>query len=429
MKRLLFDVPKWHLLQHRDHRGRPLPAPSDDRFTQLEDELFERLYCGDPERLTDPPDPQLAAWADQLHSTLDQLPAFNRLSAECRGNPAAAAAAVETLLEKLRPTLPPAAPAPPVRSTPPLRPAALSACLAASKTVEDLHDATQALSQVLFESPGTLHAANPPGSGARAIPLAARLRGDRRLQRIALLAGRLKRIAASKRRQRVRHGADELTDVEQGDNLARALPSELAKLAQPRRRLAFFRSLLERQVLQYQLVGSETLGKGPLVLLLDKSGSMATGDGSRDIWASALALALLEHAHSERRPFALVAFNGGITYDAIIKPGDRLPEEALFVSCDGGTSISTAVERGLEIIRSAQGALRKADLVLITDGQDNATSNAASLREQARALNVSLLGLAIAFPAEQLSDWCDHAYGITDLSTVDPGAANALFAE
>ena len=62
------------------------------------------------------------------------------------------------------------------------------------------------------------------------------------------------------------------------------------------------RSLLERQILQYQLSGAETLGRGPLVLLLDKSGSM---DGTKDLWATALSLALLEHAQAERRPFAI----------------------------------------------------------------------------------------------------------------------------
>ena len=55
--------------------------------------------------------------------------------------------------------------------------------------------------------------------------------------------------------------------------------------------------------MQYLLSGNEPLGKGPLVVLLDKSGSM---DGPRDIWATALSLALLDQAHRERRPFALV---------------------------------------------------------------------------------------------------------------------------
>jgi uncharacterized protein with von Willebrand factor type A (vWA) domain len=426
MKRLLFDVPKWHLLQHRDARGLPLPSPSDDRFLQLQDELFERLYCGEPERLAHSDDPALRTWAEHIHSTLDALPAFGRLSAECRGNPGAAAAAVDTLLQRLRPALPPVAPPPESRAAPVLRPAALAGSQAASKTVEEFHEATNGLGNVLFEAPGTLQAATAPGSGERTLPLALRLRSDRRLKRIALLAGRLKRIAASKRRQRVRHGADEITDIEQGAHLGRALPSELGKLAHPRRRLDFFRSLLERQILQYQLVGSEQLGRGPLVLLLDKSASMATGDGSRDVWASALALALLEHAHAERRTFALVAFNGGITYEATIRPTERLPQEALFVTCTGGTRIATAVDRGLQLV-AAGAALRKADLVLITDGRDDAIEDAPALRARARALNASILGLAIDSPAEQLDVWCDHAYGITDLSTVNTDAANALF--
>ena len=44
-----------------------------------------------------------------------------------------------------------------------------------------------------------------------------------------MAAGRFKRIAAAKRRSKVRHGADEIADIEQGADLGRLLPSELAK--------------------------------------------------------------------------------------------------------------------------------------------------------------------------------------------------------
>jgi len=79
--------------------------------------------------------------------------------------------------------------------------------------------------------------------------------------------------------------------------------------------LQMFRAV-QRQVLQYQLSGNEVLGRGPLVLLLDKSGSM---EGPKDTWATALALALLEHAHAERRPFALIDFNGSVTYETTVE--------------------------------------------------------------------------------------------------------------
>ncbi len=233
----------------------------------------------------------------------------------------------------------------------------------------------------------------------------------------------MKRIAATKRRQRVRHGADEITDIEQGADLARALPAELAKLCHPRRRLDFMRTLLERQVLQYQLSGNETLGRGPLVLLLDKSGSM---EGPKDTWATALALALLEHAHAERRAFALIDFNGHVTYEATVEPGGQLPHEALFVSCGGGTSIATAFERGLEIIATHPRALRRSDIVLITDGGSD-PARAPALRDQARTRQVTSLGLAIEVSREMLDPWCDEAHAVSTLSTLDENIAGPLF--
>jgi hypothetical protein len=98
-----------------------------------------------------------------------------------------------------------------------------------------------------------------------------------------------------------------------------------------------------RQVLQYQLIGNEPLGRGPLMVLLDKSGSM---DGPRDIWATALSLALLDQAQCERRTFALLAFDYRVKFEAVVKPGEPLPEEALFTACAGGTEIGVALARG-----------------------------------------------------------------------------------
>ena len=139
-----------------------------------------------------------------------------------------------------------------------------------------------------------------------------------------MLAGRFKRIAASKRRQKVRHGADEVTDIEMGADLGRLLPSELVKLTHRTHRMLLLKNLLERQAMQYQLVGNEPLGKGPLVVLLDKSGSM---DGPRDIWATALSLALLDQAHRERRTFALLAFDYRVKFEAVVKPGEPFPKK------------------------------------------------------------------------------------------------------
>lgn len=430
MRRLIFDVPKWHLIQHRDARGLPLPASNDTPSRRLEDELFERLYAGECDRLAaGDAVPALRTWAERLHASCEALPQFGRLAAECCGDAAAAAVAVESLFDELGDLPEPEQPAPaaaPGSAKDPLRRPLVAACAAASRVVEELREATEGLAGVGF-APETSTLRGGAGDGARARPLAARLRSDSRLRRIALLAGRMKRIAASKRRARVRHGADEVTDVTQGADLARALPVELARLTDPRRRLDFFRSLAERQILQYQLVGSESLGRGPLVVLLDKSSSMDEGGGLKDVWATALALALFEHARAEGRPFALVAYNAAPFYVEVVRPGAPVPEEALFVRCGGGTSIAAAVERGLEIIADVRGGLRSADLVLVSDGEDDAGA-APSVRERAAALGVSIFGLAIGISGAALAPWCDEAHGVTDLATLEPTVANALFA-
>jgi Mg-chelatase subunit ChlD len=430
MKRLLFNVSRWHLLLHREHRQMPRAHDRDAPLVRLEDELFERLYTGEGELL--PPErmnPLLRPWAERFHATCEKLPVFTRLAEECRGDAAAAAAAVETILQEMQvpPPEAPPSPEPPGSSKDPLRRPLGAACARASRAVEELRDATEGLAQVEFtggHAPGTGTQNGVPGERPEIRPLAARLKNDERLRRIATLAGRFKRIAANKRRQRVKHGADEITDVEQGSDLARALPSELSKLSHRLLRLDFMRSMLERQVLQYQLSGTATLGKGPLVVVLDKSGSM---DGPRDIWATALALALLDHARRERRMYALLGFDYRVKFEAVVKPGEPLPEEGLFVGCAGGTEISAALARGLEIICGHPGALRKADLVLVTDGGSDPGS-APKVREEAAELGVTILGLGIGVEREWLLPWCDEVQAVTSLSTVDDAIAAPLFA-
>jgi uncharacterized protein with von Willebrand factor type A (vWA) domain len=270
---------------------------------------------------------------------------------------------------------------------------------------------------------GGTGAPGAPQADGRVRSLAARLRDDARLRRIAQLAGRFKRIAGAKRRSKVRHGADEVVDVEQGADLGRLLPLELVQLVHPRTRLLALRNLIERQCLQYRLEGTETLGRGPLVVAIDKSGSM---EGERDTWATAVALALLDLAQAEKRPFALLCFDGAVKHESIVMPGHALPEVGLFVPADGGTNIEAVVRRGLEIIEQHPGALRKADIVLITDG-GSSSDNAPELRDRAAKLGVTVLGIAIDVEPSRLESWCDQVVGVHDMSRVDDKSAEALF--
>ncbi len=419
MKRIINDVPRWSIYLHRAARGLDQVDRSDPRELRFQDELFERLYAGELERLPEhDQDAELRTWAEKVHAACDQLPDFGRLSTECRGDADAAATAVETLMAELQPHMQEV-------DTAALRRTIRSGCEHASAAVEELRESAEGLEQVTFgrlPGTGTVNGEMRPCSAAR--ELARLIRDDHRLKRIALLAGRFKRIAAMKQRQKVRHGADEITDVEQGADLGRLLPAELVKLVHPKLRLALLRDLSERRCLQYALTGTETLGKGPLVVCLDKSGSM---DGPPDIWATAVALALLDIAQRQRRPFALLGFDDIVKQEVIVKLGGRFPAAELFLSCGGGTDIANVIDRGLSVIEQNPGALRKADLVLITDG-GSAIDRAPELRTRAAALGVTILGFGIGINQGALAPWCDEAQAVVDLDRIDDKAAEQLFA-
>ena len=423
MKRVIYDVPRWHAYLHRDARGLEVAGDRDSPVTKFEDEVFDRLYSGELTRLpARQQDPKLKTWAEGVHKACEELPAFGRLVAECQGEAMAAGTAVETLMAVLKPQVP-SDPQQQAQDT--IRRSIGSACEKASRAVDELRDTLEGLAEVgMTGMPGTRTATGGQLSAKSIRALAARLKTDARLKQIAMLAGRFKRIAASKRRQKLKQGTDEISDIEQGADLGRLLPSELMQLTHRTRRLLLLKNLLERQAMQYQLIGTQPLGKGPLVVLLDKSGSM---DGPRDVWATALALALLDQAQRERRSFALVAFDYRVKFEAVVRPGEPLPEAALFTACVGGTEIADAVARGLELIRTNQGQLRRADIVLVTDGGSDAQM-APKLREQAAELGVTVLGLGIAVEREWLAPWCDDIQAITDITRLDDEAATKLFA-
>lgn len=413
MRRIVYDVPRWSIFVHREARGLGQVDRDDPPGRRFEDELFERLYAGELESLPEfERDRVFGAWAERVHGTCGQLPAFERLAAECRGDADAAGTALESLLEALRPDMEDAE----------LRRATRWACDKAAQAVEDLRDAIAGLEHVGFghaTGPGSAHG----GDGAMARSLAARLKNDERLRRIAHLAGRFRRIAAARRRSRVRHGCDEIVDVEQGADLGRLLPSELVRLVHPRQRLAMLRDFLERKCQQYELAGTETLGKGPVVVCLDKSGSM---EGPSDVWATAVALALLDMAQRERRPFVLLGFDGTVKFEAIVEPGEVLPADGLFVACDGGTDIDGVVSRGLDIVEHHPGALRKADMVLITDGQ-SPSDKAHELRQRAAALEMTIVGIGIGIAPASLTPWCNEVHGVLDLGRIDQKTSDLLF--
>jgi len=441
MKRITSDVPKVDVLWHRDERKMDLPDAKDSPRMQVEDEIYERLYSGELDLLApDKVDAQMGQWALNFHQQAENSPRYQRLADEVRGDSFASACATEEIAkacaipdpepqDKNNPeTDENGNPVPPT-PMPPMDPSAMRRALnagvmQATAAVQEARDVQEGLKGCGWGA-GT-GSANGEGQmdGQKVRDLVKMVRERPALLKIAELAGRFKRIAAHKRRTRVRHGQDELQDIEQGGDIARLIPAELCKLASPKLKLAMLRDVLEAKSLQYRIEGKEPKGKGPIVVCIDKSGSM---NGDKDTWATAIALALLQRAQAEKRVFALVLFDHEIKHESIVKANGVLPMDALLVPANGGTDVSKAIGRAMEIIRINPGAMNKADVVLITDGVSD-SGEGEHLKAIAKERGATVIGFGIATPKESLLPWCDEVFGVEDLKQIQDGAADALFA-
>lgn len=191
-----------------------------------------------------------------------------------------------------------------------------------------------------------------------------------KLRRVAALAGRMKVTAAYKQRTKARVGQEEICDVGQGDNVNRLLPSELGLLADPTTEAVLYRKINEQAALQYDMRGREKKSEGPIILLVDESGSMS---GAPDEWSKAVLFGFLEIAARQNRPCYLVHFDGRVTRTDEFLDGRKLDLKTI-ADCvsyftGGGTCIGAALQQAADIMQANTGPWKRADVILITDGQ------------------------------------------------------------
>ncbi len=217
----------------------------------------------------------------------------------------------------------------------------------------------------------------PGGGGSlttrEKIDLAGRVGRSARLKQLALLCGRFTRIALDVQRSKVAHPPDEVTAIGAGDDLARVLAGELSLLGDPDLEDLFLLRFAEKALQQYDLIGSERQGRGPLIVALDESGSMAEPLGAgptKEVWSKAVALALLAIARLQRRDCAVIHFAGGTE-----TPLHRFPKgEGTYpdvIACldtflGGGTAFEPWMARALALVEEA--AFDRADVIAISDG-------------------------------------------------------------
>jgi uncharacterized protein with von Willebrand factor type A (vWA) domain len=208
-------------------------------------------------------------------------------------------------------------------------------------------------------------------SPGRQIELGRRLATNPKLKQLGALVGRMRAHAKALRQKTFERVSEEVHAVEWGADLAHLLPPELLALHHPLLRRDLLRRFVEGRLLSYQLRGVDEHGRGPMIVCLDGSGSMA---GEKEIWSKAVALTLLEIARRQRRLFRFICFSSAETplFTLDLNPRDHHAvrmDRALDVAeyfPGGGTDFETPLDAAAGGLRTAR--YRRGDIVLITDG-------------------------------------------------------------
>lgn len=206
---------------------------------------------------------------------------------------------------------------------------------------------------------------------AQRIALAKKLNTPK-FKRMAEIWGPMQRVANNEQTRKIYHSNEEVYDLGIGNDLSRVLMSELNAIHHPLLKYDFFRKFTERELLQYEMQGTEKVGKGGIIMAMDNSGSMS---GDPEVWAKAIGLCALNIAKEQKRSFTGIHFasRGQIAVFDFTKPGEATVDEVIAYAehfFSGGTDFETPLNKCVELLQKefdAKGFV-EGDVVFITDG-------------------------------------------------------------
>lgn len=168
---------------------------------------------------------------------------------------------------------------------------------------------------------------------------------------------------------------EEIDQVEQGDNIPRALPSELVLMADVDTESLFYKRYAVKELQQLSSPSKDKpvktdrdrnqprLTKGPIIVAIDTSGSMT---GTPIKIATSLLLQLLRMAKKERRKCFLISFSVRAKNIDLSRPGNwRKLEAFLKDGYTGGTDGEQMLNQAMEVLD--EGTFEMADILIISD--------------------------------------------------------------
>ncbi len=249
------------------------------------------------------------------------------------------------------------------------------------------------------------------------IKLADKILQNKKIREVIKKLGKLRLLAINEYKSKIKHYSGEIYSTKIGRDLKHLLPKEIANLSDEILYYDFLRRFVDKKLLIYDIQNKLEKQKGPIIILLDHSGSMY---GDREIWGKAVALSIIEIAKRENREIYYIAFDDGVRFEKKINPKSITFNEIIEIASlyfGGGTNFIMPLNRAMSIIKE-QKAFKNADILLITDGYAEVNDSFLKEFEQFKnEHNVKLISVFVeTFPTETLKMISDEVIKVYDLA-------------
>lgn len=256
-----------------------------------------------------------------------------------------------------------------------------------------------------------------------------RVRGNELLEKICNQAGKFIRFASGKQRQKVSHGMDDVVGVTVAGEIARLVPAELLKFSIPELELDLLRRINEQQAICREHKSIEPVGKGPILIVLDESGSMI---GNKIETAKAIALALAWISRCQNRWCGLIAYSGDSGHRLLaLPPKERWDEEKLchwlteFIGC--GSALDIPVVELPDFYNQIGAPKGKTDVVIVTDAQCHIREEmAATFNDWKKSVGARVTSIVVKGSTEGIDKISDEFYRVEALSASEEAIEKVL---
>ncbi|MEU6106107.1 vWA domain-containing protein, partial [Streptomyces flaveolus] len=238
--------------------------------------------------------------------------------------------------------------------------------------------------------------------------------------------------------RKVDNATGELFGVTLGDDLSGVIPTELANLALPPLRAVFAARYAAGELMLYDSQGEQATGRGAVIACVDTSHSMyeaGPGGITREAWAKACALALLDQARHAGRDFVGIVFSAADRLQVFRFPAGRPADLARTLDfaetfLGGGTSYQRPLSAAGELLEEEfnDAARTRGDIVMLTDDDCGVTEawmrhwNEAKRRLGFRVFGVGIGAPRVAAAGSVLAALCDNLRSVEDFTDVHAAA-------